>query len=100
MRGLRDRNTAETAQVYRVFRPMEDHEPDRLVERLRRWWRRADRDEEYLAAATDYADLKRRIHVLERGSGGPQLVTTMSEWRPGRSRPPDRGFFLRGIVGE
>jgi hypothetical protein len=65
---------------------MEDHEPDGLVERLRRWWRRADRDEEYLAAATDHADLERRIRVLERGSGGPQLVTTMSEWRPGRSR--------------
>jgi Protein of unknown function (DUF3563) len=46
-----------------------------FLDRLRRWWRPLDRDEQYLAAATDPADLERRLRVLERGSGGPQFVT-------------------------
>ena len=55
---------------------MEDRKKANLfLDRLRRWWRPLDRDEEYLAAATDPADLERRLRVLERGSGGPQLVT-------------------------
>jgi hypothetical protein len=55
---------------------MEDRkETNILPESLRRWWRPLDRDEEYLAGATDPADLERRLGVLERGSGGPQFVT-------------------------
>jgi len=42
---------------------------------LRRWWQLADTEEQYLAAATDLADLERRIRVLERASGGPVLAT-------------------------
>ena len=54
---------------------MEDREPSPFAERLRRWLRPLDRDEQYLAAATDPADLERRLRVIERGSGGPQFVT-------------------------
>jgi len=46
-----------------------------LLERLRRWWRPLDRDEQYLAAATDPADLERRLRVLQRGESGTQFVT-------------------------
>jgi hypothetical protein len=53
----------------------ERKETNIFLERLRRWWRPLDRDEEYLAAATDPADLERRLRILERGSGGPQFVT-------------------------
>jgi hypothetical protein len=42
---------------------------------LRRWWEVQDTEEQYLAAATDVAELERRIRVLERASGGPVLVT-------------------------
>jgi hypothetical protein len=42
---------------------------------LRRWWQLADTEEQYLAAATDLADLERRIRVLERASGGPVFAT-------------------------
>jgi Protein of unknown function (DUF3563) len=42
---------------------------------LRRWWRLDDPAEQYLAAATDLADLERRIRVLERASDGPVFVT-------------------------
>jgi hypothetical protein len=55
--------------------PMKDHEPITLIERVRRWLRPVDRDEEYLAAAVNHADLERRIRILERGAGGPQFVT-------------------------
>ena len=54
---------------------MEDREPNIFLERLRRWWHPPDRDEQYLAAATDPADLERRLRVLERASAGPQFVT-------------------------
>ena len=54
---------------------MEDREPNTFAERLRRWLRPLDRDEQYLAAATDPADLERRLRVIERGAGGPQFVT-------------------------
>ena len=50
-------------------------ESDGFLERVRRWWRPLERDEQYLCAATDLADLERRLRVLERGSGGPQFVT-------------------------
>jgi hypothetical protein len=46
-----------------------------FLELLRRWWRPLDRDEQYLAAATDPADLERRLRELERRSGGPQFMT-------------------------
>lgn len=49
--------------------------PDGIGERLRRWWRLEDPAEQYLTAATDLADLERRIRVLERASGGPVFVT-------------------------
>lgn len=42
---------------------------------LRRWWRLEGPVEQYLAAATDLADLERRIRVLERASDGPVFVT-------------------------
>lgn len=47
----------------------------RLLGQLRRWLRPLNRDEQYLAAATDAADLERRLRVIERGAGGPQFVT-------------------------
>lgn len=46
-----------------------------IVERLRRWLRPRTAEERYLAAATDAADLERRLRVLERSSGGPPFVT-------------------------
>ena len=42
---------------------------------VRRWWQPEDTEEQYLAAATDLADLERRIRALERASGGPAFVT-------------------------
>ena len=44
----------------------ERKETNMFLERLWRWWRPLDRDEQYLAAATDPADLERRLRVLER----------------------------------
>jgi hypothetical protein len=46
-----------------------------FLKRLRRWLRPLDREEQYLAAATDAADLERRQRVLERGSTPPRFVT-------------------------
>jgi hypothetical protein len=48
---------------------------NRIVQRLRRWWRPQDAEEQYLAAAIDLADLERRIRVLERGKARPVFVT-------------------------
>jgi hypothetical protein len=50
-------------------------EGNRLLQRLRHWWRRGSAEEQYLAAATDTADLERRMRALERASGGPAFVT-------------------------
>ena len=50
-------------------------ESNDLFETLRRWWRPVDRNEQYLAAATDPADLERRLRALERASAGPPFVT-------------------------
>jgi hypothetical protein len=48
----------------------------RRVRLVARWWRRPqDRDELFLAAATDLADLERRMRLLERRSAGPPFVT-------------------------
>jgi len=50
-------------------------ERSNVMQRLRCWWRSRTTEEEYLAAATDLADLERRMRVLERASGGPVFVT-------------------------
>ena len=50
-------------------------EPGGLVAQFRGWWFGKDADEEYLAAATDLADLERRMRLLDRGSGGPVFET-------------------------
>jgi hypothetical protein len=46
-----------------------------LRQRFLRWWRLQDATERYLGAATDHADLERRIRELERTSSGPAFVT-------------------------
>lgn len=52
-----------------------ESKPDNIVQQLRRWWGRPDAEERYLAAATDHAELERRIRVLQRARGGPVFVT-------------------------
>ncbi len=42
---------------------------------VRRLWRPQDTAEQYLAAATDLADLERRIRALERERGASVVVT-------------------------
>ena len=54
---------------------MEDREPDSFFERVRRWLRPVDRDEAYLACATDAADLERRLRAIERCASGPPFAT-------------------------
>jgi len=49
--------------------------PQGIVGRLGSWWRRQDPDQRYLAAATDLADLERRMRILERAGGAPMAVT-------------------------
>jgi hypothetical protein len=39
------------------------------------WLRARDETERYLGAATDHADLERRIRDLERMNSGPSFVT-------------------------
>ena len=46
-----------------------------LLQRFSRLWRRQDAHQGYLAAATDHADLERRIRTIERASLGPAFVT-------------------------
>lgn len=46
-----------------------------VAQRLRRWWLAQDPDERYLAAATDLADLERRMRIVERAKFGPAFVT-------------------------
>jgi len=50
-------------------------EGNRIIRRLRGWWRPLSRDDQYLAAATDPADLERRMRALERASGGTAFET-------------------------
>ncbi|HSD43129.1 MAG TPA: DUF3563 family protein [Burkholderiales bacterium] len=47
----------------------------RIIQRLRRWWRSESAEEQYLAAASDVADLERRMQELERTREGPMFVT-------------------------
>ena len=48
----------------------------RLCKRVGRWWTgREDAMERYLSAATDHADVERRIRELERRNAGPALLT-------------------------
>jgi Protein of unknown function (DUF3563) len=64
---------------------MKDHEsfcnttfeaaPRSFAQRFRHWWKSRDGGEQYLAAATDLADLEHRMRVLERSGGGPAIVT-------------------------
>ncbi len=58
-----------------VDRTVPGAEGNRILRGLRRWWRRPSADERYLAAATDPADLERRMRELEHSSGGPAFVT-------------------------
>ena len=46
-----------------------------LLQRLRRWLTAPAPDEQYLAEATDHADLERRVRNVERANRGPALVT-------------------------
>ena len=64
MKTIRDASCSPSAEA----RP-------NVVQRFRRWWRAGDAAEQYLAAATDRADLERRMRTLERASGGPAFVT-------------------------
>jgi hypothetical protein len=52
-----------------------DRKPSSIVEQLREWWKGSDPDQDYLAAATDLADLERRMRLVDRGHGGPVFVT-------------------------
>ena len=47
----------------------------RLQQLLLHWWRSGKPDQQYLAAATDHADLERRQQALERMTTGPALAT-------------------------
>jgi Protein of unknown function (DUF3563) len=49
--------------------------PKSIAQQLIRWWRSRGREERYLAAATDLADLERRMRVLERTRGGVVFET-------------------------
>jgi hypothetical protein len=59
--------------------------PKSIAQQLSRWWRSRGREERYLAAATDLADLERRMRVLERARGGVVFEaldrSTASIWR-------------------
>ena len=50
-------------------------EVNRFIQRSWRWWRSESADDQYLARATDLADLERRMRVLEHASGGPLFQT-------------------------
>jgi hypothetical protein len=50
-------------------------EPGGIVTQLRQWWSAGDSDQAYLAAATDLADLERRMRLVDRGNGGPVFET-------------------------
>jgi hypothetical protein len=48
---------------------------NRMIQRFRRWLRRRCTNDQYLADATDLADLERRMRLLERSSVGPMFQT-------------------------
>ena len=50
-------------------------ERHRMIEQLWIWLQGDDPDEQYLAAATDVADLEHRMRLLERASGGSVFPT-------------------------
>ena len=58
-----------------VYSSSQGSEPNGVVEQLLAWCHRHDADEHYLAAATDHADLERRMRVLDRASCAPLFVT-------------------------
>jgi hypothetical protein len=49
--------------------------PEGIFERLWLWFRSDDAEHQYVCAATDLADVERRMRVLERASVGPPFVT-------------------------
>jgi hypothetical protein len=48
---------------------------DGIFERLWRWFWSDDAEHQYVCAATDLADVERRLRVLQRASVGPPFVT-------------------------
>jgi hypothetical protein len=52
--------------------------PMTLAQRLRQWCRGLNREEGFLAAATDLADLERRMRTLERGAHNRPLFVTFN----------------------
>jgi hypothetical protein len=54
---------------------MENSQADRFIAWLLRSLRPVDLEAEYLGAATDVADLERRLRVLETHAIGPRFVT-------------------------
>ncbi|HEY3180044.1 MAG TPA: DUF3563 family protein [Casimicrobiaceae bacterium] len=63
------------------FNPSTESKRHRLIEQLWIWLQGDDPDDQYLAAATDVADLERRMRLLERASGGPVFPTRSRAWR-------------------
>ena len=53
----------------------ENSEVNRFIALLLRWLRPVELEAEYLGAATDIADLERRLRVLETHAFGPRFVT-------------------------
>jgi hypothetical protein len=47
----------------------------RIIEHVCSWLQTQDPDEQYLADASDLADLERRVRLLECASRGPMFVT-------------------------
>ncbi|MGZ5142936.1 MAG: DUF3563 family protein [Burkholderiales bacterium] len=47
----------------------------RIIEHVWSWLQTQDPDEQYLADASDLADLERRMRLLECASRGPMFVT-------------------------
>jgi hypothetical protein len=54
--------------------PFREGESNNIIMRLRNWWQSAGSDEQYLAAASDPAEVERRMRALERASIGPAVV--------------------------
>jgi uncharacterized protein DUF3563 len=75
---------AHTVRTCKVDCPMKNRQSSNIssevesrdiVDTLRRWWRRQDEKERYLAAAADLVDLERRMRALDRQATGPAFVT-------------------------
>ena len=64
---MKDRQSASTSS--------RSSESSSFLDQLLGWWHSNNADEHYLAAATDLADLERRMRVLDRASDAPIFVT-------------------------